>query len=83
MAITDLFSLLLRTMMILAGLAGFIVGFGLGWWRETTLTTALVRGAGLCIVFTCVVRWLFINIFRAYLKQAQIRKQEQNKAAKA
>ena len=76
------FSVILRAFMTMAGAAGFVLGFGLAIWRETTLAWALFKGAVFCAVATLLVRMLVVMLFRAYLKQIQVRRLQEDEKEK-
>jgi hypothetical protein len=78
--ISDQLATILRSSMVVAGAFGFVLGMGLGIWRGTDLSMAIFRGAGLCVLFTLIVRFLVVRLFRAHLDQLQVRRKDQNKS---
>ena len=77
------FSLLLRSSMTLAGAGGFVLGAGLAsFYGQNTLAMSLVKGAVLCLVATFLTRFLLMMMFRAYLHQLQVRRQEEENKTK-
>jgi len=72
--LSDQFSILLRTFMILGGLAGFLLGMGLALWHEVPMDIAFFRGAVLCAVGAFLMRTVMMSLFRAHVKALQVRK---------
>ena len=55
----------------------FGIGAGLSYWNGVPFTTALFRGALLCVVCAVFVRMLLMSLFRAYIQQIHLRKQNE------
>ena len=74
--LSDQFSILLRTFMILGGLAGFLIGAGLAYWRDFPMATAIFRVAVLCLIGAFLAKIVAMSLFRAHVKAIQMRKNQ-------
>lgn len=74
--ISNQLTVLLRSIMILAGTIGFGLGAGLSLWKDAPISAALFRGALLCVACAFLARSLTMSLFRAYAHQLRNHKQK-------
>ena len=71
--LTERFAVVMRSILLIAGAGGFVLGLTLSWWNGASLAMALFRGTFLCATFAFLARFLLLHLFRAYIRQLQLR----------